>query len=74
MIAFVFLLAATLLFVSLIGIVLWFGSDGDITQEEKENVSKKIMTEINKEHRKKEEAEKKIEELEMVIKRLEELL
>lgn len=73
MIAFVFLLVSALLFVALLGAVIWFASDGDITQEEKENVSKKIMTEINKELRKKKEAEKRIEELEMVKKRLEEL-
>lgn len=73
MIAFVFLLVSTLLFVALLGAVIWFASDGDITQEEKENVSKKIMTEINKELRKKKEAEKRIEELEMVIKKLEEM-
>lgn len=73
MIAFVFLLAAALLFVAFLGVVIWVVSDGGITKEDAENVSKKIMTEINKEHRKKEEAERKIEELEMVKKRLEEL-
>lgn len=73
MIAFAFLLAAALIFVVLLGAVIWFASDGDITQEEKENVSKKIMTEIKKENRKKEESERKIEELEKVKKRLEEL-